>query len=107
MATIPSPPPSQLQAGFNHNVTYAGQTFHVQTEDSGLRAPHITTVLFAGGNIITSIRQSYADKITVPNVGPLVVKLMQQQHKAMLRNLKAGRFDALIAARPPQIEAKS
>ncbi len=40
--------------GFNHNVKYKGQVFHVQTEDSGVENPHIITHLFLGGNIVKS-----------------------------------------------------
>jgi len=30
--------------GFNHNVTYRSVNFHVQTEDSGLKSPHLVTL---------------------------------------------------------------
>src|SRR5437773_1302277 len=39
----------RAQMGFNNNVKYQGQVFHVQTEDSGLDAPHVITHLFADG----------------------------------------------------------
>jgi hypothetical protein len=45
----------RAQMGFNNNVKYEGNVFHVQTEDSGLDAPHIITHLFAdGGRVIKS-----------------------------------------------------
>src|SRR5688572_18317531 len=33
----------RAQMGFNNNIQFNGVTFHVQTEDSGLDAPHIIT----------------------------------------------------------------
>ena len=82
-----------MRVGFNHNVMYKGKVFHIQTEDSGLNNPHIITLLFCGGTIISSIKTSYADIIKVDNLEKVVEELMKDQHKDMLRNLKAGRFD--------------
>src|SRR5437879_2317147 len=43
----------RAQVGFNNNLKYKEHEFHVQTEDSGLRLPHIITHLFAdGGRVI-------------------------------------------------------
>jgi hypothetical protein len=79
--------------GFNHNIQYRGEIFHVQTEDSGVDTPQITTLLYLGGVIISSIKTSYADIIKVDNLEKVVEELMKEQHKDMLRRLKAGEFD--------------
>ena len=79
--------------GFNHNVMYKGKIFHIQTEDSGIRNPHIITLLYQGGTIISSRKTSYADIIKADNLERVVEELMKEQHKEMLRRLKAGEFD--------------
>ena len=79
--------------GFNHNVRYRGELFHVQTEDSGVTSPNITTLLYRGGTIIASRRTSYADIIRFEGLERLVEELMKDQHKEMLRRLKNGEFD--------------
>ncbi len=49
----------RAQVGFNNNVKYKAQTFHIQTEDSGLGKPHIITHLFAdGGRILKTTKTS-------------------------------------------------
>jgi len=82
-----------MLVGFNHNIMYKGEMFHVQTEDSGIANPHIITLLYRGGTIIASKKTSYADIIKVDGLEKVVEELMKEQHKEMLRNLKAGRFD--------------
>ncbi len=82
-----------MRVGFNHNVMYKGEVFHIQTEDSGLNNPHIITLLYRGGTIISSKKTSYADIIKIENLEGVVEELMKEQHKDMLRNLKAGMFD--------------
>jgi hypothetical protein len=79
--------------GYNHNVRYAQRLWHVQTEDSGVSNPHIFTHLFHDGTILATKRIDYDPS---SDVG-VVQKLMQAQHKAMLRDLKQGAFDDKIA----------
>ena len=83
----------QMVTGFNHNVKHRGKPFHVQTEDSGVSNPQITTHLFVGGNIIATKKTSYADRVGTPNLPQVVRELMEEQHKEVLRNLVNGRYD--------------
>lgn len=92
MATPVSP-----QLGYNTNVRHRGKLFHVQTEDSGVNHPHIMTHLFAdGGRIIASRKTSYAEHLGTEDLGKLVKRLMQEQHKAMLIDLRNGAYDSDI-----------
>jgi hypothetical protein len=87
--------------GFNHNVRYKGEVFHVQTEDSGVAAPHIITLLYRGGVILASKKTSYADILKIENLDTVVEELMKDQHKAIMRRLKAGEFDQRAFRTPP------
>ncbi|MBJ6748957.1 hypothetical protein [Geomonas anaerohicana] len=82
--------------GFNHNIRYKGELFHVQTEDSGVANPHIITLLYRGGVILASAKTSYADIIKVEQLETVVESIMKEQHKDMMRRLKNGEFDARI-----------
>ena len=85
-----------MLVGFNHNITYKGAQLHIQTEDSGVKNPHIITLLYRGGNILASKKTSYADIIKMDNLEQVVEELMKEQHKDMLRRLKGGEFDARL-----------
>ena len=87
-----------MRLGHNHNVMYRGEVYHVQTEDSGVKNPHIITLLYQGGTILSSKKTTYADIVTFENLDQLVDELMKEQHKGMLRSLKNGEFDEKIAA---------
>jgi hypothetical protein len=90
----------RAQMGFNNNIKFHEQTFHVQTEDSGLDQPHIITHLFAdGGRVIKSHKRSYADAVTRSDVAEFVRGLMKSQHLEMVLLLREGRFDNVIAGR--------
>jgi hypothetical protein len=94
--------PGQPAVGFNHNIAYKGRTFHVQTEDSGPSHGHYVTHVFMGGNILASVKGSYAEQL--PEWAPTDVfaevrRRMEDQHKAMLRALLAGAHDPEIERR--------
>jgi hypothetical protein len=90
----------RAQVGFNNNVKYKNQTFHIQTEDSGLGKPHVITHLFAdGGRVIKSHKRSYAEYVDRPDVVPYVRQLMKGQQLEMALALREGRFDAVIEGR--------
>jgi hypothetical protein len=78
--------------GYNHNVRHRGLIFHVQTEDSGVQNPHLFTHLFHGGVIISSRKLLYDNGSSEE----AIKALMQSQHKAVLKDLKAGTFDEKI-----------
>lgn len=79
--------------GKNNNVVHNGMVYHVQTEDSGVKRPHIITLVYHGGNIISSKKTSYADIVDSENVEEIVKKLMEKQHNQMIDALKSGAFD--------------
>jgi hypothetical protein len=88
--------PSPL-LGFNNNVRHKGRVFHIQTEDSGIRHPHIITHLFAdGGRILKTHKTSYAEHIGNDRLPETVRAMMQDQHKAMFIALRDGGFDYLF-----------
>jgi hypothetical protein len=85
-----------MVVGFNHNFRYQGEVYHIQTEDSGMLSPNIVTLLYQGGTILASKKTSYADIAKIDNLEQVVEELMKEQHKNMLRGLRAGEFDEVI-----------
>ncbi|MEP7125033.1 MAG: hypothetical protein ABJE95_29150, partial [Byssovorax sp.] len=83
--------------GFNNNVRHKGRVFHIQTEDSGVRHPHVITHLFAdGGRILKTTKTSYTEHLGQPAMADTVRAMMQEQHKSMFIALRDGQFDYLF-----------
>jgi hypothetical protein len=90
----------RAQVGFNNNVKYKNQTFHIQTEDSGLDKPHVITHLFAdGGRVIKSHKRTYAEHVKRDDVAQYVRQLMKGQQLEMALALREGKFDPVIEGR--------
>ena len=79
--------------GFNTDVKYRGVVYHVQTEDKGTTNPLIETLIYKGGEILGSRRLPYGDLIKNRDDESAITKLMEDQHKGMILEVKRGRFD--------------
>lgn len=89
--------------GFNNNVRHKGRVFHIQTEDSGAKHPHVITHLFAdGGRILKTTKTSYSEHVGSERMSEIVRGLMKEQHKAMFIALRDGEFDRLFGDVPSQ-----
>jgi hypothetical protein len=83
--------------GFNNNVKHRGRLFHIQTEDSGIRHPHVITHLFMdGGRILKTIKTSYSQHLGSDRLAETVRELMKVQHKTMFIALRDGQFDYVV-----------
>lgn len=82
-----------MLTGYNTDFSYRGKSFHVQTEDSGIKNPIIVTLLYREGKILSSKKVSYADILKADCLDDAVRELMKEQHKNMLKDLKDGKFD--------------
>jgi hypothetical protein len=80
--------------GFNTDVKYRGVVYHVQTEDKGTSNPLIETLIYKGGEILASRRLPYADLVKGPQDESTITKLMEEQHKGMIMEVKRGKFDS-------------
>ena len=88
-----------MLSGFNTNIRHRSVLFHVQTEDSGVRNPHIITHLYHHGTILSSEKSKYDDVLDSLDLEGEVKKRMEAQHKSMLKRLRAGAFDSVIDQR--------
>ena len=79
--------------GFNTDVKYKGVIYHVQTEDKGTTNPLIETLIYRGGEILGSRRLPYSDLVKGHEDEAAITKLMEDQHKGMIMEIKRGRFE--------------
>jgi hypothetical protein len=78
--------------GFNTDVKFRGLVYHVQTEDKGKINPLIETLIYKGGEILASRRLPYAELVRDSDTEGAISRLMEEQHKAMILEVKRGRF---------------
>lgn len=91
-----------MLVGYNNNVTYKGKVYHAQTEDSGLKNPIIVTLLYYKGTILASKKINYSHLLGSKDIKESVRELMKEQHKAILKELIAGKHTGEAQAGSPE-----
>ncbi|NIW35017.1 MAG: hypothetical protein GWN32_00035, partial [Gemmatimonadetes bacterium] len=63
------------------------------TEDKGEGNPTVETLIYCGGEIVTSRRSSYAELAEGDGfTEEMVLERMEAQHQALIRAIKNGKF---------------
>jgi hypothetical protein len=79
--------------GFNTNLSRGQQTYHVQTEDVGGDTPHVLTLVYRGGAVVAHLKTPYSELLG-PHPSPEAVRaLMTRQHRQMIADIQAGKFE--------------
>jgi len=80
----------KMLTGINVNIQHEGLSYHIQTEDGGPGNPVITTLLFKDGAIFSSKKTHYKELLENDSYEEVVKRLMETQHKEMIRELCGG-----------------
>lgn len=80
--------------GFNSDIMVKGQTFHVQTEDWGVKNPFIVSRVFKGGAVYKTVKTNYQD---CTDIGPVpnfqsVTNAVKSQHNQIIDLLMSGQL---------------
>ncbi len=90
--------------GYNTDIKYRQEVFHIQTEDKGQGNPLIETLVYLHGEILLSRRISYAHLLEAAEKAKKVKNLMKSQHDQVIGELKEGRFSHLMSMDTQDIE---
>ena len=79
--------------GYNTRVDYRGDSFIVQTQDKGLSAQYIESLIYKSGRLLASKRAFYTAFVDAPDAQDRIERMMEEQHKAILGQIVEGRYD--------------
>jgi hypothetical protein len=93
--------------GFNTDIKYRNEVFHIQTEDKGSNNPTIETLVYHSGEILLSRRISYAHLMDKKEKRDMVKKMMKTQHDQIIQELRAGKYLHLLSLDTQVIEDRT
>jgi hypothetical protein len=93
--------------GYNTDIKYRNEVFHIQTEDKGQGNPTIETLVYLHGEILLSRRISYAHLLSSTEANKKIKSLMKAQHDQVCSELKGGSFSHLLSMDTRNIEDKT
>lgn len=80
-----------MLVGYNTNISYKNNIYHIQTEDRGQDNPIIVTLLYSKGKILASQKTNYAHIVVETDYKEKITRLMKEQHDNMIKELLAGK----------------
>lgn len=81
--------------GFNTDIVFQGVTYHVQTEDKGVKTPLILSLVYDRGTILASKRSPYDDLLKGEFSEEVLAERLSKQHKLICAAVRAGRIEDL------------
>ncbi len=83
--------------GFNTDIKYRNEVFHIQTEDKGENNPTVETLVYHSGEILLSRRVAYGHFMKKPDARKRIKMMMKTQHDQVISELKGGKFLHLLS----------
>jgi hypothetical protein len=83
--------------GFNTDIKYRDEVFHIQTEDKGENNPTVETLVYHSGEILLSRRISYSHLLKKSDARKRIKDMMKTQHEQVISELKGGKFLHLLS----------
>jgi hypothetical protein len=94
--------------GHNSNVTVAGTTFHVQTEDLGAAHALIDTAVYYHGRVLHRRTDNYTDLLPLNPDREQALKLrVDGQHRAVVEDVRSGRLKLAVPENEKQPAPKT
>ena len=96
-----------MSSGFNTDVRTGERVFHVQTEDRGPAHFAIDTAVYLTGRVVLRRSTDYTEFETSPDFTPdSLRRRVEDQHRRVVEELRAGALDAQITAGSAQTRPK-
>jgi hypothetical protein len=93
--------------GFNTDIKYRNEVFHIQTEDKGKNNPTVETLVYHQGEILLSRRITYGHLTGKSDHRKRVKAMMKTQHDQVISELKEGKFLHLLSLDTQTIDDRS
>jgi hypothetical protein len=83
--------------GLSNEIRHKGAVFYIQTQDFGPASGYVESLIYKAGLLLTSRKSFYHSHLDSPDLQERVVKLMKEQHRAIVGDIQTGRFDHFLS----------
>jgi len=88
-----------MQFGHNTNVTVAGTTFHVQTEEGASAHALIDTTVYFHGRVLHRLTNNYFDLLPLNPDRERTLRLrVEKQHRSIVEEIRSGKLKLAVPA---------
>ena len=86
--------------GFNTEIKHKGTVLLVQTQDKGLKAQYVESLVYSYGKIIVSRKTFYTSFLNSPDLKTKIREIIRNQHQKIIDDISQGKFDHILNPKP-------
>ncbi len=83
--------------GFNTELKHKGVIFHIQTQDKGLGAQYVESLIYCSGKVLASRKTFYTSFLNSPDLNEKINQIIKTQHRQILKEISEGKFDRFLS----------
>ena len=83
-------------SGLHTDIKHKGSTLYVQTQDKGLKAQYVESLVYASGKVLVSRKTFYTTLLRIPNLKREIQTIIRSQHKKVLEDISSGQLNHLL-----------
>lgn len=83
-------------SGLNTQIERKGILLYVQTQDTGMKAQYVESLIYATGKLLTSRKTPYTPFLKSPNLEERIDRILKEQHEKILQEISDGKFDHFL-----------
>jgi len=80
-------------SGLNTKIKHKGILLHIQTQDTGMKAQYVESLIYAMGKLLTSRKTPYTPFLNTPDLEEKIDQIIKGQHEKILQEIAEGKFD--------------
>ena len=78
--------------GLNSEIQHQGITFHVQTQDKGLSAQYVESIIYKSGKLLTMRKTFYTSHLNSPDLPEKINQINNEHHGKIMREISEGKY---------------
>ena len=82
--------------GYSSEIKHQGLDLLVQTQDKGIPANYVESLVYLAGKIVYSQKASYTQYLNRPGFQEKTARLLKELHQTVLNDIAGGKLDAQI-----------
>lgn len=81
--------------GLNSELERDGDHYHIQTQDKGLGANYVESIIYKSGRVLSSRRAYYTSFLNSDALQDKIDIIIKEEHNSSLEEISKGKFDHL------------
>lgn len=81
--------------GLNTEMEHNGDHYHIQTQDKGLGANYVESIIYKSGRVLSSRRAYYTSLLNSETLKGQIDQIIKEEHNTSLDEISRGKFDHL------------